>query len=209
MQSAEINELATALSKFQGELMGAKKKSDNPFFRSKYADLAEIWKTVSEPLAKHGLAVIQTMDCDESETPIIVTTLTHTSGQYISGRLKVTGGKKDPQGIGSAITYGRRYSLSAILGVYQEDDDAESAHGRGSSTSQKAPSGNARPSKAKMNITALTERIEATDSLPELRNVWKKYSADIGALSAEDKAAVAKIKDAKKQSLMDNLKGCE
>lgn len=136
MQSESIKNLATALSKFQSEVMGASKSSDNPFFKSKYADLAEIWNTIKEPLTVNGLSVVQT----NSESPTIitkdlsgvekaqftitvVTTLLHSSGEWINGCLMLPILKPDPQMAGSAITYARRYALAGILGIYQEDDD--------------------------------------------------------------------------------------
>jgi len=130
-KSESIVELAKALNKFQKELRPAKKTSENPFFKSTYADLAAIWEAIREPLTKHGLAIVQTMDYSEAGTPLIETVLCHTSGEWIGGALPVKPVKDDPQSLGSAITYARRYSLSAMLGlVTEEDDDGEKAMGR-------------------------------------------------------------------------------
>lgn len=124
--SESLVNLATALSAFQQEIEGAKKTSDNPFYKSKYADLGEIWKTCREPLTKHGLSVVQTNIPGVEGEIIIQTMLLHSSGEYIiSDGLNLPLTKKDPQAAGSANTYGRRYSLAAILGIHQEDDDAE------------------------------------------------------------------------------------
>lgn len=130
-QSETINELAVALCKCQSELTAAKKRSENPFFKSSYADLSEIWDAARKPLADNGLSVVQTMDGSNGDV-VIVTTLLHNSGQWIRGRLPIHPVKNDPQAVGSAITYGRRYSLSAIIGLVTEaDDDGESAMDRG------------------------------------------------------------------------------
>ncbi|KKN76466.1 hypothetical protein LCGC14_0369750 [marine sediment metagenome] len=129
-KSDTIGELAQALVQVQKVLEGAKKDSTNPFFKSKYADLSSVWDACRKPLAENNLAVIQTMDTYEGAGFIIETTLAHISGEWISGRLSITPVKDDPQGIGSAITYGRRYTLAAIVGVCPEDDDAESAMDR-------------------------------------------------------------------------------
>ena len=130
--SEQINELATALAKAQGDLKGAKKDSKNPFFHSSYADLASVWDACREPLSKNGLSVVQTTDwvVGEEHCLLLLTTLLHSSGQWITGKLLIKPVKDDPQGLGSAITYARRYALSAIVGIAAEDDDAESAMGR-------------------------------------------------------------------------------
>lgn len=130
MKSETIGKLAEALSKAQGMMRGAVKDSTNPFFKQNYADLASVWDACREPLSKHGLSVAQTTRVGESGEPVIVTTLMHTSGEWITGELLVKPVKTDPQSIGSAITYGRRYALSAMVGIAPEDDDAESAQGR-------------------------------------------------------------------------------
>lgn len=129
-KSETIGELAKALVQVQAKIEGAKMDSENPFFKSKYADLSSIWEACRKPLTANGLAVVQTADTDDSRV-IIETTLLHTSGEWISGRLAITPMKPDPQGVGSAITYARRYCLAAIVGICPEDDDAEGAMARG------------------------------------------------------------------------------
>lgn len=126
MQSEHINELVAALAVAQSEIKGAKKDSKNPFFKSDYADLTSTWEAAKGPLTSNGLAVIQTMEYKD-ELTILVTTLAHKSGQWIKSFLPLTIMKKDPQGIGSAITYARRYALAAILNICPFDDDAEGA----------------------------------------------------------------------------------
>jgi len=124
-QSEKIDELAKALNKVQMNELFALTDKENPFFSSKYADLSSVWTVAREPLTKNGLSVVQTFDVDGGDSPIIVTTLLHESGQWIKGRLRVPIVKTDPQAVGSSITYGRRYALSALLGICPEDDDAE------------------------------------------------------------------------------------
>ena len=123
-KSENFCELAKSLIKAQAELKGAKRTQINPFYKSRYADLAEIWEAFREPLTRNGLAVCQTIDT-EGEKTYLETILIHESGEWISGRLPLLLTKLDPQGQGSAITYARRYSLAAIIGVAIEDDDAE------------------------------------------------------------------------------------
>lgn len=128
-QSENIGELATALSKAQAQIHAAEKDSKNPFFKSSYASLTSVWDAAREPLTKNGLCVIQTTSVIEGRM-FLVTTLAHTSGQWIRGEYLLNPNKDDPQGMGSATTYARRYSLSAIVGITQSDDDAESATDR-------------------------------------------------------------------------------
>jgi hypothetical protein len=139
-KSDAIAELLAALSQAQGEIQNAKKDSDNPFLHSKYADLASCWDVARGPLSKHGLSVLQIPSA--SGTRVTVDTiLGHSSGQWIAGELELKAYKEQkgggfaesdmPQAIGSAITYARRYALSAMVGIAGEDDDAEAAMGRG------------------------------------------------------------------------------
>ena len=124
-QSETIGKLAEALAKAQGQIVNASRDKENPFFKSKYADLASVWGACREALSANGLSVVQTTEI--ADAVVLTTQLLHSSGEWISGQLSVVPGKKDPQGIGSAITYLRRYGLAAIVGVATEDDDAESA----------------------------------------------------------------------------------
>ena len=130
-QSENIAELAGALAKAQGEMQAAIKDSVNPFFKSKYADLGSVWDAARPVLSKNGLCVIQTTEMIGEKT-VLVTTLAHASGQWIKSHLPLNPSKNDSQGVGSAITYLRRYSLSALVGVVcDDDDDGETAIGRG------------------------------------------------------------------------------
>jgi hypothetical protein len=129
MKSRSIGQLALALAKAQGAIKGAVKDASNPFFKSHYADLESVWGVCRDPLAKNELAVIQ-IPCGNGEGVSVVTFLVHSSGEFIAGELPLNPKANDPQGIGSAITYGRRYALAAFAGVYQIDDDAEAAMDR-------------------------------------------------------------------------------
>lgn len=128
-KSESITALSAALAKAQGEMENADKKSVNPHFRSKYADLAEIINTVRPALAKYGLAVVQYPSFD-GQLAHVETIITHESGEWLSGVTSSPVQKADPQGIGSATTYLRRYSLAAVCGIAQEDDDGNHATGK-------------------------------------------------------------------------------
>jgi len=131
-RSDTINALAKALSAFQGAMKSVTKARTNPHFNYKYADLDAIWDVIREPLAKAELAVIQTTMESETGIPYLETLLLHISGEFIKSELALNAKGNDPQAIGSAITYARRYSMSAMLGVSAEDDDdAEQAMARG------------------------------------------------------------------------------
>lgn len=140
MQTSEqINELAASLAKAQGTMGGALKDSANPFFKSRYADLESVWTACRKALSDNGLSVVQS--ASETEAGVAVTTmLLHSSGQWMRDTLPLHPKDLSPQGIGSAITYGRRYALAAMVGVYQTDDDGEAAHGR-TAASNAAPEG--------------------------------------------------------------------
>ena len=120
--SENLADLAAALCAVQGELKPAIKQADNPFFKSKYVDLPGVWEAIRPLLAKNGLSVVQTFTAS-ADGPTIVTTLMHKSGQWVSSELFLKPAKSDPQGVGSAITYGRRYALSAMVGVVADEDD--------------------------------------------------------------------------------------
>src|SRR3989304_9148348 len=86
-KSEAIGKLAEALSKAQGMMKGAVKDSENPFFKSAYADLASVWDACREPLSKNGLSVTQTTRIADNGEPVIITTLLHSSGEWMSGEL--------------------------------------------------------------------------------------------------------------------------
>lgn len=124
--SEQINELATALAAAQAEMKNATLNKVNPHFKSKYADLAGIRDTVTPALAKHGLSIAQGTDTLDSGI-VVVTRLMHKSGQWIESRFPISYDK--PQAMGSAYTYARRYSLSAMCAISaDEDDDANAAN---------------------------------------------------------------------------------
>jgi hypothetical protein len=127
MTSEQINELAAALAKAQGAMKPAIKDSENPHFRSKYADLAANVEAARAPLAANGLSVVQ--EATLAERGVAVTTrLLHASGQWIQfDPLTVPLSKADAHGVGSATSYARRYALGAALGLVADDDDGNAA----------------------------------------------------------------------------------
>jgi len=129
-QSESIAKLGAALSKAQGEIKGVKKENEQPHFNSKYADLESCWEACRKPLSDNGLAVIQT-NGGSLENQSIITTLVHSSGEWMRGELYMLPDRKGPQAIGAIITYARRYALCAIVGLSPTDDDGYGRLGSG------------------------------------------------------------------------------
>ena len=171
MQKSEsIAALAKALKAVQIELKPALKNSVNPFFKASYADLGSVWDSCRNLLAKNGLSVTQTMDVGEGHTLIVETILLHESGEWIGSRLPMILSKNDPQGIGMAITYARRYGLSAIIGVCSEDDDAESTVDR-----KKAQPAKKKPTtESYINLDFLKQSLEALQDAK--KTAWSNLS---------------------------------
>jgi hypothetical protein len=168
--SDTISELAKALSSAQGEITPAAKDCENSFFHARYADLASVWDACRAALTKHGLSVIQTprTSCSDGVTLVTVgTLLLHTSGEWIAEELSAIPGKNDPQGIGSCITYLRRYSLSSFVGVAPEDDDAESAVNHSAKPAQRARPA-PKPSDHSVQAGVMIKTIEECDSMKSL-----------------------------------------
>lgn len=124
--SNELDQLGKALASAQAEMKNAKLNKVNPHFKSKYADLAEIRDTVTPALTKNGIAVVQGTDATDNGL-VVFTRLIHSSGQWIESRFPIPYDK--PQTMGSGITYGRRYTLSAVCNIAaDEDDDGNAAN---------------------------------------------------------------------------------
>ena len=195
-QSESIGELAKALSKLQSEIRGYKEDSENPFYKSKYGDLTSVWAACRKPLTDAGLSVVQTLTGNGDGSVVIITTLMHNSGEWIRGSLPVKPVKADPQALGSAITYGRRYSLAAIVGIAPEDDDAESAMSRSEEPAQKRER---KQSAAKKKADAHPKDTKSKDTPVWLGSLWLKFVEAEGKL--EDWKATQKevgIEDLKK-----------
>lgn len=180
--SDSIAQLAEALAKAQGQIDDATKTGINPHFRSKYADLAAVRAVIREPLAVNDISIIQAPRTIGSEVEV-ETMLLHKSGEYIAETLRLPVGKWDAHGIGSGISYARRYGLMSILALAADDDD-------GNAAVEKSPSRPAgtifRPSKEGMEAAS-----KGNKSLSEW---WNKLSEDERSLvSADDRKQMKKI----------------
>jgi hypothetical protein len=181
LTSESLASLAKALSAAQGELTDANKSAFNPGFKSKYADLAEVLQTIRPIAAKNGLAFVQTLSSGEGYVRI-TTRLLHSSGEWLQGELDVPLTKKDAQGVGSATTYGRRYSIAALFGIAQDDDDAEATKKPKEKTQVQAPATQVDPEAANL-VSALFNK--ATN-----KEEFEKATAEYAKLNATEQASV-------------------
>lgn len=169
-QSESLSKIAAALLEAQKNMGMAVKAAKNPFFKSKFADLNSVREAVMPALNESGISVLQLM-VNEDGRNFVRTTLMHNSGEFISSDTEVVVAKaSDPQALGSAISYARRYGLQAMLCVGAEDDDGERAMSRASSEDA---SPKAQPA-AVATTSASTEQSKTTRSSFKNSNKAKK-----------------------------------
>lgn len=184
-KSDTIKELAAAMAKAQGQIKGAIKDSANPFFKSKYADLSSVVEAIREAFASNGLSYVQRVEPSEKDEVRVETVILHASGEWLScGVLALPVSKQDAQGFGSALTYARRYGLSAACGVAPEDDD-------GNAATKAAP----KPASAKSVAQAEWEDLDANTQN------WLQGIADCIRLELETKGPEAAVKLGEEQGL--------
>lgn len=133
-KSESIKQLTAALLAAQAELKVVEKGAENPFYKSKYADLPAIFAEYQRVFPKHGLVVSQIV-----EGAGLRTILAHVSGEWVSGLASLMMVKSDPQGQGSAITYMRRYALASICGIVAAEDDDDGNAGSHAPKSETKP----------------------------------------------------------------------
>ena len=171
-KSEQINELASALSKAQGVIIPASKDADNPFFKSKYADLASVWEVARKPLADNGLSIVQ-LPSAEGNIVTLKTIIMHSSGQYIASDLTMVAKDASPQAVGSCLTYERRYALSSVVGIASEiDDDGNGA------TTVKGKNDEVQPPKGVKSMRVFAEEV-ALQKLGDI-DAYKVWRTDNG-----------------------------
>ena len=178
-------ELFAALAAAQGEIENASKNAQNPHFRSRYADLAEVLNTIRPVFAARGLSVMQSPSFD-GEIASVTTVIAHAGGGYVVSKASCVPAKSDAQGIGSATTYLRRYSAAALAGIAQEDDDGESAaHDRQPVVDITAWRDAIAGAVDRTELDALAKEVQAAN-LPQsaLRNVRALWAARAKELAA-------------------------
>ena len=184
---------AKAFIKAQQATEAVKKAASNPAFKSKYADLSEVVEATVPALNSAGIGVMQAPAFD-GEMVSIETVLMHESGSSVTCVLKLRPSKMDPQGVGSAITYGRRYSLLAMTGAAPEDDDGNAASGPRDGHPQ-----NAQPKPQPSLLDRLSAALGAVTKARTIEEVQKLYgqTAPLRAdLEKADKDGLAKLEAA-------------
>lgn len=188
-QSESIAELATALALAQAEMKHAAKSNTNPYFKSKYSALPDIMDAARPYLSKNGLSISQITDFDNVGM-FLITQLLHKSGQWLRSWYPVTPVKNDPQGLGSALTYARRYSYASIVGVAasDEDDDGNAASGNISATTGDITSKQAYGSNKlmKAKFEEIAGKINSCNTDDELTKLFKSYEVDFSNFKAID-----------------------
>lgn len=122
-RSADLKDLFTALAKAQAEMQTAGLSAENPYFKTRYADLSAVVKASRPALTKHGLSIIQQIITHQDGYTYLHTLLCHMSGQWVESRVRIAPPKSDVQTLGSYITYLRRYSITALCGIVTSDED--------------------------------------------------------------------------------------
>ena len=177
--SPEIGELGKSLAKAQETLAKASKDASNDYLNSSYATLASVWDAWQAVGPANGLGVIQTVDGSGGEYEV-TTMLTHASGQWIKSVTPILIVKKDMQGLGSAITYARRYGLSAMVGISPEDDDGNTASK--SPQTKSAPAKQQKPTPAQ-DAQALAvqmhKELDVCKTVDELDTCWNQDGMDV------------------------------
>lgn len=190
MNGEAKNELAAALAKAQGEFLTPEKDSINPHFGNKFASLVSIRAATQAALSKHGLALTHLLVPTKEGGLELHSSLVHTSGQSITSAAPINPARKDAQGIGSAVTYMKRYNTQALLNIVgdeAEDDDGEAAVGRSKvqpSTATGAPEAVSTPSPAPASTKNSEERLLTEKQIARYFAIRNKagWSSDAVAL---------------------------
>jgi hypothetical protein len=174
--SPEVDKISAAFAKAQSEVKGAIKDSQNPHLKNKYADLASTFDACRDALSKNGLAVIQDPGSPGQNYVSVTTRVIHSSGQWFEADgLMMPLEKPSAQAVGSAITYARRYSLAAMMGICPEDDDGEAAVGRGPAPSAKpAVDWDSRAEEAKVTIGKARNKADLDALSPKIAGAFPK-----------------------------------
>lgn len=187
--SESIKAIAPAWVKAQAEIKAAVKDAVNPHFKSKYADLASVIEAVRLPLNKAGLSFLQPVSTSQ-EGVCVETVILHTSGEWLSESLVIPVVKNDAQGVGSAITYGKRYGLQSMCGVPSDDDD-------GNAATVAAPKAAHTPSMGAWESLTTDEQTQVADIVECVRREFADKGADAAAIlwadETTDIGAEAKI----------------
>ena len=205
MQSETIGAIAAALAKAQGAIKPAPMDRDNPFFKSRYATLTSLWESARAALSANGLSVVQTTDFAESGDLVLVTTLMHSSGEWVGSAYPVRAKDNTPQALGSALTYARRYAFGALVGLTSDDDDDGNTANGAQQPAHRTPAQNV-PPPAPQNGNGRKPATPTPDAFDNVQRArWDSAAAaytwavESGACANEHEArgSLKKIVDAK------------
>ena len=200
--SEGLAKVSAALVAAQKELKAVGKDSVNPHFKNKYASLDNIIDAVRPVLGKHGLAVIQSAVAPETIEGrltgfAVETMLVHESGEWIANAAIVPVAKADPQGAGGALTYGRRYGLSALLSLSSDEDDDGNAASKGRSAG--VPTQQRRTSAPSGSPATVADTPAPVSSAPATSGAAKKHmpfgkhkGKELGEISSDDLVSTVK-----------------
>lgn len=189
-----------ALAKAQTEMGKALKNAQNPHLKSKYADLGSVMDACFDALHSNGFAVMQPCGADEFGQ-YVETVFAHETGEAFRSRVYLVIGKNDMQGVGSAITYARRYGLLGMAGLAPEDDDGEATKAKPKPVTDRA---NAAEFDGVAEGEKLKGFIKAAGTMGKLAEIWKSYAGMLKRLETEAPAVFAEVtayKDIRKQQL--------
>jgi len=235
--SKEIKAVMAAMAQAQSAMCMPRKDGTNPHFRSKYATLGAVLEAIYKPCADAGLVVTQNVECDKSLSvvkgesthtqegmgDILITNVHHIeSGEWISATARLLLEKQSPQGMGSAITYMRRYTLMAMFQLNAEDDDGQGAEQRGrtpNTPSQPTPTKPTKPTPAPspskkkaqtwpdLTVDKVIERFKAVKDEPRLIAAINSYAPFLKTCDAASKRRAKDAIDAKRASFQEPNEG--
>lgn len=202
-QSEQINEIAGALARAQGKIQHASKDGANLGFKrdgnaAKYATLASVWDACRTALTENNLSIVQTPDVT-ADGVFLHTTLAHNSGQWIRGTMPIRPVQDTPQGLGSALTYARRYSLASMVGVVPEDDDDGNAASAGAPTNNghrtAAPKAPDDPAvvKSREDFSRIMEALNLSKTGTEIDNIIKAQGKTLAEIKAVSQTGYEKL----------------
>lgn len=192
--SETLKEFALAFTQMQAQLTNAPFDSTNPHFRNKYASLAGIINHIRPIIAKFGFSFLQ-MTNTSADSVSIETILLHSSGEFVKSITSLKVSKNDPQGMGSAFTYAKRYGLSAILGIASEEDDDGEAAQKSVQTQKQSTQ---QPQKQNTSVSQKTAPIDYEKMRINSRQIWQELfdkGADLG--TARDGQSMIMVLDGK------------
>ena len=196
--SSQIDAISAALAKAQGAISNPGKTALNPHFKSQYADLSSGLNAVRAALSANAIAIVQTTSMHD-DTLMLHTALCHSSGQWIISAWPVVKLPAPPQVIGSALTYARRYTLFALVGIAGEgdDDDGNAASAKSSTNAQPGDSG----------LIDSDQLIQMQDLIKDTKSNLELFLLTIGATGFSDmtvrqwKAGMAKLREKQRRAL--------